>query len=147
MSDREDIVQLVARSADVVNRLDVAGYKNLWAPEATWIIDAPLNFKFQGSRDDLAVGFEAGMKMVWKSYIQLAHGTVVDVNGDKAHARTYITEQGIRLDGGNQFLYGVYEDDLVRTNEGWRFSKRHFHYLHLNQQAISGQSAGIGSVL
>jgi ketosteroid isomerase-like protein len=50
---------------------------------------------------------------------------LVHVDGDQATARFPITEWGRRTsDGmGVQFL-GFYDDDLVRTQEGWRFAHR-----------------------
>ena len=56
---------------------------------------------------------------------QTVHGGLVRVDGDRAVARFPITEWGRRRSDGRgmQFL-GVYDDDAVRTAEGWRFSRR-----------------------
>ncbi|MCK9902703.1 polyketide cyclase [Parafrankia colletiae] len=56
---------------------------------------------------------------------QTVHLGLVHVDGDAARARFPVTEWARRRSDGRpiQFL-GVYEDDLVRLPEGWRFSRR-----------------------
>jgi hypothetical protein len=56
---------------------------------------------------------------------QTVHQGLVEVDGDRARARFPITEWARRAsdDRPLQFL-GVYEDECVRTDEGWRFAKR-----------------------
>lgn len=55
---------------------------------------------------------------------QTTHCGLVDVQGDTAWARFPTTEWVKLRDGrGLQFL-GVYEDNLERTPEGWRFTRR-----------------------
>jgi hypothetical protein len=56
---------------------------------------------------------------------QTVHLGLVHVTGDSARARFPITEWARRRSDGRpiQFL-GVYEDDVVRLDDGWRFSRR-----------------------
>jgi ketosteroid isomerase-like protein len=56
---------------------------------------------------------------------QTVHLGLVHIDGDRAYARFPITEWARRsADGrGIQFL-GVYEDELIRLDVGWRFKKR-----------------------
>lgn len=56
---------------------------------------------------------------------QTVHLGLVHVDGDRARARFPITEWARRRSDGRpiQFL-GVYEDDVVRLDSGWRFSRR-----------------------
>lgn len=56
---------------------------------------------------------------------QTVHAGLVRVNGDRAAARFPITEWGRRTSDGMsiQFL-GFYDDEAVRTPEGWRFAHR-----------------------
>ena len=52
--------------------------------------------------------------------------TVVDIQGDQARARSYWFD----LDNDNKprwpylVAYGYYEDDLIRTADGWRYTHR-----------------------
>jgi len=52
---------------------------------------------------------------------------VIDLHGDHAHARCYFMAQHVRNDlAPNPFLLigGWYTDDLVRTEAGWRITRR-----------------------
>ncbi len=63
----------------------------------------------------------AGLEFVF----QTVHQGLVQVNGDVARARFPITEWARRASDARpiQFL-GVYEDECVRTSDGWRFARR-----------------------
>lgn len=52
---------------------------------------------------------------------------LIEVDGDTATARSGIREGG-KLKGRDESVdyYGIYADTLVRTAEGWKFSKRVF---------------------
>jgi hypothetical protein len=39
--------------------------------------------------------------------------------------------------------YGVYDDELVRTSEGWRFQKREFRFYYLDKAPLCGSSVPI----
>jgi len=56
---------------------------------------------------------------------QTVHLGLVHVDGDRARARFPITEWARRRSDRRpmQFL-GIYEDDVVRLDSGWRFSRR-----------------------
>jgi ketosteroid isomerase-like protein len=145
VSDRGDIVELVARFADAVNRLDLDQFEGLWTPEATWIIDPPSDFRISGTRADIAAGFDQGMRANWSSFSQYVLGTVVDVAGDRATARSYLSEIGIpRAGDGGYANHGTYLDDLERTDEGWRFRQRHYRYLYVDSAALPGRGAPLG---
>ncbi|WP_304611136.1 nuclear transport factor 2 family protein [Mycobacterium sp. OAS707] len=56
---------------------------------------------------------------------QTVHQGLVQVDGDIARARFPITEWARRtLDARPIQFLGVYEDECVRTSEGWRFARR-----------------------
>ena len=52
---------------------------------------------------------------------------IIDIDGDRAHARCYFMAQHARNDLAPQALLmigGWYTDDLVRTTGGWRIARR-----------------------
>jgi ketosteroid isomerase-like protein len=68
---------------------------------------------------------------------QTVHNGLVRVDGDRATARFPITEWGRRRDTGlGQVFLGFYEDDAVRTNEGWRFARRELVPLTLGRAEL-----------
>jgi len=51
----------------------------------------------------------------------------IDVDGDTATCRCYFQAQHVRraaVDGPNFIIAGRYEDELVRTDHGWRIHRR-----------------------
>ncbi len=64
---------------------------------------------------------------------QTTHNGLIHVDGDRAWARFPTTEWSKRHDGsGLQFL-GIYEDEVVHTEHGWRFQRRFLHGLALGR--------------
>ena len=56
---------------------------------------------------------------------QTLHQGLVEVDGDTATARFAITEWARRTRDGRGILFlGVYHDDVIRTDDGWRFARR-----------------------
>lgn len=78
-----------------------------------------------------AVGRQAVIETISKTcadlefVFQTVHQGLVTVDGDTARARFPITEWARRRSDGRpiQFL-GVYDDECVRTADGWRFARR-----------------------
>jgi hypothetical protein len=68
---------------------------------------------------DFARGFATQMKAR-----PMTTDAIVEVNGDTAHQRCCLLF--VDIGGGTARLSttGVYEDDLVRTPDGWRFTHR-----------------------
>ncbi|MFI5507696.1 nuclear transport factor 2 family protein [Mycobacterium sp. NPDC051804] len=56
---------------------------------------------------------------------------VVAVDGDAATARTYVDAMILGPDGSGVNAIGYYDDEAVRTAEGWRISKRTFTSVRL----------------
>lgn len=55
---------------------------------------------------------------------------LIDVAGDTARSRCYLQAQHVFLgaEGGDHFLVGgTYVDDLARTPDGWRITRRELH--------------------
>lgn len=63
------------------------------------------------------------------------HAGPVHVEGDLAWARFPITEIARRPDGVTMQFLGSYDDELVRTDRGWRFARRSLHGLTMGRTA------------
>jgi uncharacterized protein (TIGR02246 family) len=146
-SDQEQIRNLIGMFTDAVNRVDVEAFASVWTPEATWIIDPPTGVTSADTRDAIAAGMGQALPELWSSFIQSITGAAIAVDGDRATARVYMAEIGIHRERGPQRNLGVYEDAFERTAEGWRFRRRHYHYLHIDESPISGQIALVGKTL
>jgi hypothetical protein len=56
---------------------------------------------------------------------------VIDVDGDTAHARTYVDALILAEGGSGVNAIGFYDDDLARTAAGWRITRRTFTQVRL----------------
>jgi len=82
-------------------------------------------------RDDVEIAGPANIKALFDSFLphldmvqQMAQTLVTEIDGDKAQAQTMIREI-LRVPGGETtFFMAIYQDELVRTGDGWRFSRR-----------------------
>ena len=71
-------------------------------------------------------------------FAQSASASVIELDRDRAKARTTIRECG-KFTGRDEALevLGWYEDEIVRTAAGWRFARRRFTSFGLHRFAIS----------
>jgi ketosteroid isomerase-like protein len=115
------IQHLAVGYAEAVSRGDVDEAVQVFAPDG--VLASPNTEDAVGPAAIAAVvnSTIAGLDFVF----QTVHLGLVTVDGDRAFARFPITEWARRsADGrGIQFL-GFYDDDLVRLEGGWRFSRR-----------------------
>jgi ketosteroid isomerase-like protein len=65
---------------------------------------------------------------------------VVRVDGDRASARFQVTELARRTDGMTLHFLGTYDDELRRTPEGWRFTRRSLHGMTMGRTEAFARS-------
>lgn len=115
------IHHLAAGYADAVSRGDVDAAVLVYAPDG--VLSSPTTADAVGP-DAIAEVVKAttgDLELVF----QTVHTGLVHVTGDRARARFPITEWARRRSDGRpiQFL-GIYDDELIRLDVGWRFSRR-----------------------
>lgn len=115
------INHLAASYAEAVSRLQIE------EAVETYAIDGVL----ASPTTDDAVGRPAIVSVISAAteslefVFQTVHSGLVHVDGDHAAARFPITEWSRRKrDGVTMVFLGLYEDDVVRTPDGWRFARR-----------------------
>ena len=127
MTDRDEIVALTVRYATAIDSRQYGLLSTVFTE------DADLDYG--------EVGKWTGAAEVTE-FMDLAHAgaantmhrmsnQVVDVNGDSATARTYVDALILGPDGSGVNAIGFYDDELVRTADGWRISKRTFSSVRL----------------
>jgi hypothetical protein len=137
--DREEIRDLVQRHSDAATRGDYESMIPFYLPDAVWESDQ-LGMRFDTSRDfvDFLVNAGAGLELL----VQTASNTVVDLlDADRARATSTINERvrGTGPDAINFDQDGMYYDELVRTEAGWRFAKRRFVTIHVASGTVTGE--------
>jgi uncharacterized protein (TIGR02246 family) len=120
--DEAEIRRLVAFYSDAVTHLDAARAASVYADDGcVSIVGAELHGRG---------AIEEGMRQSFSNFSLLqmiAHGGLVDVDGDRAQARWSTVELAVRR-GSTELscIFGCYEDQLVRLPAGWRFQRRTF---------------------
>ncbi len=68
----------------------------------------------------------------------------VEVDGDTAHCTSYVQATHVAEDGRMFVGAGRYDDDLVRTAEGWRIAARRFRRQWGRDEDGLGRSLNVG---
>jgi hypothetical protein len=94
---------------------------------------------------ELWVNAMAGFPFV----VQLVNFGVLDISGDTASGRWYLTENLQFPNGSGMYNVGVYQDKYTRTSEGWQFSARHYAvlYNHEGKGDMSGSASAFPGLL
>jgi len=136
VEDRMEIQQLAARFSDAVNERDTVAFGALWAEHhSSWEIGEPLPSRADGR--DAIVKMLEGLFTIERYFMQLTHSGVINVDGDRATARFAIREHGRGADSFYDNL-SVYDDELIREPDGWRFLRRSYTYRFLDQTPFTG---------
>ncbi|MET0183210.1 MAG: nuclear transport factor 2 family protein [Caulobacterales bacterium] len=122
VADEQEIRRLGAAYADACNRLCAEDAAACFAPDGT-----------MGRMGEKAVPGDKMLKMYTNLFngceflFQSLHSGLVELNGGRAKARWWMNELlRQRHDMQWRVNYGMYEDELVRLEGGWRFASRRF---------------------
>ena len=80
-----------------------------------------------------------GLRSTFPNLIQLLHSGHVVIDGDRATAEWYLSETAGTADGASFAFTGTYQDELVRTPDGWRFARRVFTFLYRGKAELNGK--------
>jgi uncharacterized protein (TIGR02246 family) len=127
VSDRDEIVEIVAQYAHTVDGRDIEGIVALFTP------DGRIDFEGGESSGDGHDGIRASFQAAFARPVlarpatstHLMANTVVTVDGDTAHAETQGVAYLASPATGTVTTRGLtYSDDLRRTADGWRIAHR-----------------------
>ncbi len=129
MSNVEDdlaIRDLVYRYADAVCRRDEAAWGATWAEDGVWQLPSAPRMEGRDAIVGLWVNAMGGFPFV----AQIVHNGTLEIDGDRATGRWYLTEHLKFADGNGMFNIGCYQDRYVKRNEQWLFAERHYAVLY-----------------
>ena len=136
--DRVEIDALRGEFTDAAMMNDHDRFVSLFEPEGAVRIPA-------GNGD--AVGHDGiralaeQREVIMDVFVQTTHPGVIEVDGDTATGRAYMSEL-IRLrDGGSHLNYAIYHDKYARTPDGWKFKERVFEIRYLDSTPLAGGAA------
>ena len=133
--DQLAIRDLTARFTDAVNRGSGADLAVLFTDDGEWHVPGVPTIR---GRAAIAAQLDSLLTNFGR-LVQLTHSGHVDVHGDTASGVWYLTEHAADDSGTEYAFTGVYSDQLVRTQHGWRFGVRRFDFLHRAKRPATGK--------
>ena len=133
MSDDEraatqDIAEVLVRYATGIDRRDWELFRTCFTPDVLAEYEGldPWN-----SVDEITESMTSSHADMGHTMHQLAN-LAISVDGDTATARSYVDAVLMAADGSAGLNpRGFYDDELVRTSDGWRIAHRRFTMVHL----------------
>ncbi|MEV2273797.1 nuclear transport factor 2 family protein [Nonomuraea africana] len=65
---------------------------------------------------------------------------MIQLEGDTAAGRTYVSEFGRMRDGSSHLNYSVYHDRYQRTPDGWKFTERVYEVKYVDTTPLAGSA-------
>ena len=134
MIDETGIQQTISRYSEAASRADWDRVMSTFTADATWEIPSVgLVYREHAVISQAMSAFVAQMAY----FVQVNAPASITVDGDRATARSIIRECGKFSDRDEALeILGYYDDELVRTAQGWRFTRRVFHALGQHRFAL-----------
>ncbi len=137
--DDAAIRNLTFQFADAINRRDRDMFSRLWWEDAVWELTDPYAM--------VAVGLPEVLSMYdrlmdgWAFFAQLVHSGVIEVDANGARARWTMREVA-RNDAETRSYdnLAIYDDTLEQRGGSWRFAKRRYCYMWVNDTPIPGKA-------
>lgn len=124
MSDRLDIQDLITRYAYAIDEQDWNALDRVFTPDA--VIDYTDLGGAKGSLSETKAYLAQAMP-TFPAFQHLSTTTRIDIDGDKARTKTILFNPMVMNHEGEErvFFIGLwYNDELVRTADGWRIKHR-----------------------
>jgi ketosteroid isomerase-like protein len=71
-------------------------------------------------------------------FVQNTHPGRIELAGDTASGRAYMSELIRVRDGGSHLNYAIYHDRYQRTPDGWKFAERAYEIRYLDSTPLAG---------
>jgi ketosteroid isomerase-like protein len=79
-------------------------------------------------------------------FVQTTHPGTIQLNGDTATGRAYLSELARVRDGSSHLNYFVYHDRYQRTPDGWKFTERVSEFRYLDSSQLTGSPPAAGAL-
>jgi ketosteroid isomerase-like protein len=138
IADRVEIEALRGAYTDAVMMHDYDRVASLFTPDGA--VRMPHVPAEATSREEIRAGIER-LQGTLDYFIQNSHPGVIELDGDSASGRTYVSEL---MHGrmGSHVNYAIYHDRYQRTPEGWRFAERVYEIRYVDTTPLAGGAPG-----
>lgn len=135
IADRVEIEALRADFTDALMMHDHDRFASLFTPDGVWRIPY-IHVEIVG-REKLRAGIER-MQGLWDYFVQTTSPGTIELQGDTAVGRAFITEFGRQRNGKSELNHSIYHDRYQRTPEGWKFAERVYEVRYLDTTPLAG---------
>jgi ketosteroid isomerase-like protein len=144
IADRVEIEALRGEFTDAVMMRDYDRLASLFTEDGA--VRMPHINAEATSREEIRAGIER-MQGLWDYFVQTAHPGTIQLDGDTALGRAYVSELMHGRDGSSQLNYSVYHDRYQRTPDGWKFTERVYEVRYLDTTPLAGSAPDAGMTL
>lgn len=137
-ADKEQIAEVLIRYATGIDSKDWPSLRSCWTDEIDVDYGDLGHFATAEALTDLMRQIHNGMGPTYHRMTNL----VINVDGDRATARSYVHALLMAIpDDSASWVeaLGHYDDELVRTPDGWRIARRTTHIARVQAGATAGQ--------
>jgi ketosteroid isomerase-like protein len=135
--DRVEIEALRGEFTDAGMMSDYDRFASLFTQDGVWQIpDA--NIRLVG-REEIRAGIER-LQGLWDYFTQNTHAGTIELHGDTAVGRAYVSEFGRMRDGSSHLNYAIYHDRYERTPDGWKFVERMYEVTYIDTSPLAGSA-------
>lgn len=135
--DRFEIEALLGEFTDSVMMRDPDRLASLFTEDGVWRIPGA-GVELTG-REQIRDGSKR-LQSQWDFFVQTTHPGTIQIDGDAAAGRAYISELARLQDGRSGLNYAVYHDRYQRTEDGWKFAERVYEVRYLDTTPLSGSA-------
>ena len=139
IADRLEIEDLRAQFTDASMMRDWDRFASLFTEDGAWRM--PHIKEELVSRETIRTGVER-LRGTWEYFVQSIHQGTVEVDGDTAAGRSYVSEFGHFRDGRSNLNYSIYHDRYRRTADGWKFAERVYEVRYVDNSPLAGSAPG-----
>ena len=137
ITDRVEIEALRGEFTDAVMMNDQDRLASLFTPGGALRI--PLaNIEATGREEIRALGERR--QALADYFVQTTHPGTIQLGGDTATGRAYLSEVAHLRDGGSHLNYFVYHDRYQRTPDGWKFVERVAAFRYVDTTPLAGSA-------
>jgi ketosteroid isomerase-like protein len=135
IADRVEIEALRGEFTDAVMMNDHDRLASLFTADG--VVRIPLgNIEAIGREQIRALG--EGRQALADYFIQTTHPGTIQIDGDTATGRAYLSEVAHGRDGSSHLNYFVYHDRYQRTADGWKFVERVAEFRYIDSTPLAG---------
>ena len=144
IADRVEIEALRGEAADAAMMRDYDRVASLFTDDG--VVRIPHIGAEAVGREEIRAGSER-LQALLDYFVQTTHPGTIQLDGDTASGRAYISELMRFSDGTSELNYAIYHDRYRCTSDGWKFTERIYEVRYLDHSPLAGSAPTWGAVM